>query len=386
MFKSAKKFNTTAMSTLLIATSLLSAGANASFMDQFKDPVDGRLDASQWILNNAHGFLPVPIVITEPAVGVGGGAALLFFHENDEQKAIREQNPNAVSGIPPSVTGVVGAATNNGSKIAGVFHSGNWFNDNVRYLGGLFGADLNLKYYADADSSTAQQFGIKGLYFFQDIDFRLAGSNFFLGAEYVNMSSEANFNLDSGIPEIDNLALNSSDASVAVKLTYDSTDNQFAPRSGIKARVKANMHHEKIGGDFNYQDYSAFINSYHRLNKKWGLNWRVNAKSTVGEAPFYAKPYLDMRGMAAMRYQADNTALGEVEITYDIDDRWTILGFAGTGKAVNNNQSFSDAKWQNAQGAGFRYLMARQLGLRTGVDIAKGPEEWTVYLQVGGAW
>jgi hypothetical protein len=30
--------------------------------------VDGRLDASQWLVGR-RGFLPVPLVITEPAVG-----------------------------------------------------------------------------------------------------------------------------------------------------------------------------------------------------------------------------------------------------------------------------------------------------------------------------
>ncbi|ACJ28042.1 Glyceraldehyde 3-phosphate dehydrogenase [Shewanella piezotolerans WP3] len=359
--------------------------ASASFMDGFKDPIDGRIDASQWILDNSAGFMPIPLIITEPAVGTGGGAALLFFHETEEQKALREQNPEQVSEIPPSVTGVVGAATSNGSSLAGVFHSGNWENDNIRYLGGIFGADFNLQYYQEG-SEQANKFNIKGLYFFQDIDFRLGNSNFFIGADYVNMSSEASFDLSPMLPGVDPLALDSTDAHLGLKLTYDSRDNQFAPRSGTKAGMKANMHGKGVGGDFDYQDYHVFVQSYHRLAHKWGVAIRLDAQSTTDGAPFYAKPYIDMRGMAAMRYQADNTALAEVEVSYDIDDRWTVLGFAGSGKAVNNDQSFNQAKWQNAQGGGFRYLIARQLGLRTGVDIAKGPEEWTVYLQFGGAW
>jgi len=47
----------------------------------FKDPEDGKLDASEWLLDR-KGFLPVPILITEPAVGYGAGAALLFFRES----------------------------------------------------------------------------------------------------------------------------------------------------------------------------------------------------------------------------------------------------------------------------------------------------------------
>src|SRR5688500_6207299 len=34
----------------------------------FTDPEDGKLDASEWLLER-KGFLPVPILITEPAIG-----------------------------------------------------------------------------------------------------------------------------------------------------------------------------------------------------------------------------------------------------------------------------------------------------------------------------
>jgi len=51
-----------------------------SVFNQLKDPIDGWFDASDWVLNNAVGFMPVPIVITEPAVGEGLGLAAVFFH------------------------------------------------------------------------------------------------------------------------------------------------------------------------------------------------------------------------------------------------------------------------------------------------------------------
>jgi hypothetical protein len=38
------------------------------------------------------------------------------------------------------------------------------------------------------------------------------------------------------------------------------------------------------------------------------------------------------------------------------------------------------------EGAGFRYKIARLLGLRMGVDVARGPEEWAFYIVFGNAW
>ncbi len=62
--------------SLALTACLLSINSQvfaASFFDQFKDPEDGWFDGSDWVLNNAVGFMPVPIIITEPAVGEGLG-------------------------------------------------------------------------------------------------------------------------------------------------------------------------------------------------------------------------------------------------------------------------------------------------------------------------
>lgn len=40
----------------------------------------------------------------------------------------------------------------------------------------------------------------------------------------------------------------------------------------------------------------------------------------------------------------------------------------------------SDPKFSG--GLGFRYLIARKMRLATGVDIAKGPEDWAIYFTV----
>lgn len=370
--------NLFAVSILLSSIPMI---ATAGMMDDFIDPQDGRLDASSFILDNAVGFLPIPLTVTDPAIGVGGGAALLFFHESEDRKAKRLAGEK-VEDIPASASGVMALGTNNGSQLYGGFHSGNWLNDRVRYLGGLFGAQFNLKYYDDA-TAPAEEFSMRGLYFFQDIDVRLGDSNIFVGGSYSYMSSESKF------ATLENLGLsglNSNDGRIGWRVTYDSRNNQFAPREGTKAGIKVDHHRKAFGGDFNYQKYQAYTHHYERLAKNWGLGLRADMQSTSDDAPFYARPYIDMRGIAAMRYQADNTLLGELELSYDIDERWTVLGFVGGATAVNHEQRFSDSQWYYTRGAGFRYLLARQLGLRVGVDVAKGPEEWTTYIQFGSAW
>ena len=55
---------------------------------RFTDADDGKLDLSEWLLDH-KGFLPVPIIITEPAVGYGAGVALAFFRESLRDTAER---------------------------------------------------------------------------------------------------------------------------------------------------------------------------------------------------------------------------------------------------------------------------------------------------------
>ena len=62
--------------SLVIALMLFPVPASGnSFFSRFIDPKDGKLDASQWLAGRT-GFLPIPIIISDPAVGYGGGLAV----------------------------------------------------------------------------------------------------------------------------------------------------------------------------------------------------------------------------------------------------------------------------------------------------------------------
>lgn len=58
----------------------------------------------------------------------------------------------------------------------------------------------------------------------------------------------------------------------------------------------------------------------------------------------------------------------------------------GVGKAYGQRSDWSEAESVAAGGVGFRYLIARKLGLYSGIDVARGPETTAIYLQVGSAW
>ena len=111
------------------------------FRENMIDAQDGMIDMSDY-LSGASGFFPVPIIITEPAVGVGIGAAVAYFHPPKDIDA--SVHPH--SG-PPSISVGFAAVTDNDTKLGGGAHLGSWRDDHVRYLGALAAADINLKFF-----------------------------------------------------------------------------------------------------------------------------------------------------------------------------------------------------------------------------------------------
>ncbi len=69
-----------------LAASALMLVSTTTHAVSFIDQIDGHLDMGEYLAENAYGFLPVPILITEPAVGYGGGFTGIFLHESEEQK------------------------------------------------------------------------------------------------------------------------------------------------------------------------------------------------------------------------------------------------------------------------------------------------------------
>ena len=85
--------------SLIIASALVAQPAAAGwFADTMTDPLDGKIDSSKFLAEE-KGFLPVPIIITEPAVGYGLGIAGVFFHDplagKTEPGKEFEPNPDA---------------------------------------------------------------------------------------------------------------------------------------------------------------------------------------------------------------------------------------------------------------------------------------------------
>ena len=361
-----------------------------SVFEKFMDPRDGAFDASNWLIDQ-KGFLPVPIIITEPAVGYGGGAGLLFFHQSvrDAQTAKVEKEDEILS-LPPSISGIFGAYTENDSWFGAGGHFGSWKHDKIRYTGALGWTSLNLKFYGAGEVPILDEnplnFNIEGFFLLQELKFRLMKTAFFLGGRYTYFDSDVTLDISKTIPRLPPIQRDIANASLGLVIDYDSRDNILTPNRGQFIELILSRYDEAFGGDSDYNELQAKIRSWWDVHPDVVLGVRLDGNFTNGDVPFYALPYIDLRGIPNLRYQGDEVYVAEVEPRWDITYRWSLVGFLGAGWAVNSTRDIDNRDPKVAGGVGFRYLIARRLGMRYGVDIGFGPEETAIYFTVGSSW
>lgn len=366
---------------------LLSAPARAGkFTDQFKDEQDGWLDTSDWVLQNAAGFLPLPIIITEPALGAGLGAAALFFHPPKE--AAREEV--ATDFVLPSISAVAGAYTSNESWFVGGGHFGTFKRDTIRYTGGIGYASINLKYYPFEGSGTSLddvglKFNSEGVFLTNELLFRWKNTRWFFGLEQQFLSIDSAFDL-SDLTPVDPIELEIDSSYLGVTARYEEVDSIFTPSEGLKFRFSYERYGEEIGGDFDANKIWTNVYKYFQIGKKWNLGLRADGQFTNGDIPFFLLPYIDLRGIPMLRYTGENVVVGETEARWQFHPRVSLVGFMGVGWAAESVSDFDDVPSRVTKGLGIRYYTARRLGMHAGIDVAKGPEDTYWYLTFGSAW
>ncbi|MFC2085639.1 hypothetical protein ACFLRO_00340 [Bacteroidota bacterium] len=350
------------------------------------DTLDGHPDLSE-MMNSAYGVLPVAQPITEPALGIGVAGGLLYMHTKSSDMA-------RAPGTPPDLSMVGGMYTANGSWAGALYHQNSLREDRIRVKGVVAYASINLTYYAEddqdlagasSDSSDGQNFNIEGLGFSPRAELRLFGTPFFLGLEYAFFANEVVF--EDYDPVSDNLSVETRLAGLGATLRFNTLDNAFTPNRGLRA-VGGYKHFDTfLGGT---ETYGLLIANGVGYLDPFGwlvLGLRLDGQWTFDEPPFYALPYVKLRGVPALRYQGKQVIVIETEERVNVSRRWSIVLFGGYGRpglTTSRGNDYHEDVF--AGGGGFRYLLARLTGLYAGVDVARGPQEWAFYITIGSAW
>jgi hypothetical protein len=340
---------------------------------------------------NRGRFLPIPIFITEPAIGDGLGLALVYFHR---AKDVSEKNTIASPGSierasrehtpPPTLTGVFAAYTSNETKAGGIGHMNSFRDDHIRFSGVVGLANVNSTFYI---LDRPFKFNLEGLLAFQETSFRFGDSRWFwgIGLSYLDASSAFKVDLPDDVPA-DLFRSDLTNSGLAAKLAWDTRDNTSMPNQGQLFELSLWRYDEAIGGDFDYWNAQLKLLSFHPLHEKFVLGLRLEYSAIDGRAPFFAVPWVSLRGIPALRYQGDRVAMAEIEGRYNFSPRWAMIAFTGVGTVSSDIPIIDTEQSINSYGVGGRYKIFEAQNVWLGLDIARGPEDTNWYIQVGHAW
>jgi hypothetical protein len=243
---------------------LVSVHAAAQERSVFTDPEDGAFDASEWLLEK-KGFLPVPMIITEPAIGYGAGASLLWFRESLGERRAQGRL------TPPDIFGGALAATENGTTLVGALGMVTFAQDYWRWRGFIGRPDVNLDFYGGAGDDLKIGYNLQGWATTHLLQRRLGESENFVGARWNYIDFQASFDPSLPAPVLspDDRTIRSS--GLGLFFEHDSRDNFFTASRGWKGLFESMFYSPDFGGDERYQMYRAQAFGYVPLTKEFIL-------------------------------------------------------------------------------------------------------------------
>ncbi|HTL55979.1 MAG TPA: BamA/TamA family outer membrane protein [Candidatus Limnocylindrales bacterium] len=368
---SAAQAQTNEMSTL--------EGTNAP--SKFRSPDDGWLDISGF-LQEKYGFLPIVVPITEPAVGYGAGGGLMF---------LSKPLPNAQDGLGrPNITVVGGLGTENGSW--GTFASDirYWLDDHLQTQLGFIYASVNLDFYGIGNDELLGnhplRYNLEPKGGTARAKYRFGDTRIWGGLSYAFAATDVSFDKPPGTPGEPAFRPESNVGGFTPSLTFDTRDNFFTPNRGTYVEASAGFFSPAFGADENFQRVGLVAMQFIPLGRTFFLGMRVDGAASFGNEPFYLRPYIALRGAPTLRYQGEEVAQIETELRWQCWKRFSLVGFVGGGAAWNHFERFDSTQTIVTGGTGVRYEIARAYGIHMGLDVAFGPDNTAVYIQVGSAW
>lgn len=347
------------------------------------DKDDHAIDMSRWLLQH-RGALLVPIVITEPAVGNGGGLAAVYFKPATQSEASKAAGER----IAPNIYGFGAAKTENGTwgaAAAGEFH---FRDDRWRYRAAIGKASANLDFYSRGLFEGPRKIGynLDGWFSFQQISRQVGKTPFYVGLRWIYIDLDSRLNVEGNRQFFKPRDFASKASGVGPVFELDTRDNTLTPSRGMLAMLEGTYYAPGIGSDNTFHAWRGHVLDYIPMGSRFVLGLRADMRTTSGDTPFYQLPSIDLRGISYGRYQDRSVGMLEAELRWNMTRRWAAVVFGGAGRAWGRRSDFNDASTETTRGVGFRYLIARALGLYAGVDWAWSHDDHAWYLQVGSAW
>ena len=349
----------------------------ASIDDEIAEISDRARNTSALSKKEQGAWLPVPIPISNPTIGTGLQAALLYLHPKNSTD----------STIPNSTSGVAAMYTDSDSWFFGGFHDGNWKNDLYRFQALAGTGRFNLDYFGIGDDSALKDnpipYSISSDLLFSQLLRRFPGShNWYFGARYAFTRSNVIFDTEEnpGLPTIGDDSITSSLGAIT---NYDSRDNNYYPTQGGNFEFSWSINDEALGSDFNFRKLTTSYNHYFSVTEKGVVALRAYLSDANGDVPFYLLPTLRLRGFPAGRYTDNSLLSGHAEWRHKPVSRWGYVIFFEAGSVADTVDNILESEIIAAYGGGVRWQVIEDKLLNLGLDIGFSNNDYAIYINIG---
>ncbi len=349
-------------------------------------------------------WLFAPIPISSPAIGTGLEWAVgrVFPLNKDDRIS------------PPSVVGVGGLLTNNGSRAIAAGGKLYFSEDKYRVTAAAGYAKINADIFGVGKPSGDQGLSLpvtgKGSGVLGEFLFRLR-KGIYLGprAQYRNLTLSLNQEeLDT--PHVDDLPGKLKDVlsdiqadlfqqktvAIGPRFQWDTRDSTFYPRRGVFMDFGIDLFSTALGSEFTYQYYKFGFNKYTSVGKDQVFAVRGMGCAAAGDhVPFYDLCLFgssnDLRGYPAGRYQDRRMFATQAEYRLTLPargflGRFGLVAFGGVGGVAGK---FSEMRFDDllpAGGGGIRFRLTKDNPINFRVDYGIGRVGHTLSIGIGEAF
>ena len=219
------------------------------------------------------------------------------------------------------------------------------------------------------------------------VDWQLARkSPWWIGVRDIYAEVEPKLRDDPLFPDLED-HIRSKLSGPSAALTYDLRQNTWMlDRGQSHSETSVWVSDDAFGANRDFRRFGQTLIGDRPLAAKVSLGARADYQQSSDGAPFFVRPFIALRGIPAMRYPGNKVIQSEIEARWQFYGRWSVVAFGGVGQARIDEGPAQRDKTAGGGGVGFRYELARKFGLHAGVDVARGPEDTAVTLQIGSAW
>ncbi len=363
---------------IVYVTTAASAGVIDSQTEEVLSKVEGAKDAPKKVLGKDSRIVPVPIPISNPTIGTGLAAALLYLHPKDSK------TPDS----PNSTTGAFVMYTSSESWAVSAFHDGYYMDDRLRVRVPALYGEFNLDFFGIGNDSPLKENPIEyqalSGAFVPRVLYGLPWNNWYAGGQYKLLNVDIKF----GNSDIESNALGAGGqtqtAGLGLVTVYDSRDSNFWPSSGSWLELTATPFGSYAGGDFDYFKVVTKFAQYFPLRDSVTLVYRLDGQFVDGVAPFWDLSRIRLRGYAGGQLLDKIAITGQAEVRWNFYGRWTATAFGGGGRIADAVNELWDAENNFAGGVGLRYMLVEEQKLSIGIDFAFARDRSVAfYFQVG---